>query len=595
MFAFLKSDTRGSEKPSLTPPGPAVPRAPPSNGLDDSPATPCTASTTKRCRDCPGGLVDAVASVKRPRLETISPRKSAASCADPNASASAAPGYLENARDIIRHQFGLEVLLKHRELRLIDQELAKCQIALEQLRRCHLIPFPSTCPTPDQMLDVSRGQGPALASHSDDTTPPWAPPFGVVDGPYARHYAKWLIPDPSFDGAHFEQHSAPLQSRVRGSVSEGRTTRNSFAEPALGAKGRRSTAGQKFQALSNGYPQAKDKAGSCILKRADGKTVKLVCLDCDRENFSSTQGFINHCRIAHRRDFKSHEEAAVQSGHPIDVADAGSAVTDEKPPACAPSSILVHPFARQDLTEHQAYAALRSRIDDSLRLYHAGKLPGIDRIPSARDAQARSRANRALTDEVDTPETPHLSRLMESRNFAGSLRELVADAKTKAPPETLKPDDESDDADAPVSPMDSDRGGSQARIPVVLRVPARSDASPAPGATMSHPESSKERLREMPLTSPTGVAMRRQPPNVLSSDEELDMDEANLSPNTLISKNAPSSATTESTTTRTKARPSLVPAITWTERPCLTWPRSRWTRITSHEVSAAPPAARLAL
>lgn len=42
-------------------------------------------------------------------------------------------------QQIIEHQFNLEILMKHRELRLIEQELAKCQIALEQLRRCEIV------------------------------------------------------------------------------------------------------------------------------------------------------------------------------------------------------------------------------------------------------------------------------------------------------------------------------------------------------------------------------------------------------------------------------------------------------------------------
>src|SRR5208282_692912 len=47
---------------------------------------------------------------------------------------------LDTLRDAIESQLSLEILLKHDELRLINQEMAKCQIALEQLRRCHLIP-----------------------------------------------------------------------------------------------------------------------------------------------------------------------------------------------------------------------------------------------------------------------------------------------------------------------------------------------------------------------------------------------------------------------------------------------------------------------
>ena len=117
---------------------------------------------------------------------------------------------LDGAKDIIQYQFGLEILIKHNELRLINQELAKCQVALEQLRRCHLIPYPVQCPTPSQMLEISSGKGPALQSTPGQSVPKWAPPFGVVEGPYARHYAKWLIPDPMFDGIQPLQHRAEI-------------------------------------------------------------------------------------------------------------------------------------------------------------------------------------------------------------------------------------------------------------------------------------------------------------------------------------------------------------------------------------------------
>ncbi|KAI9653910.1 MAG: hypothetical protein M1831_005595 [Alyxoria varia] len=35
-----------------------------------------------------------------------------------------------------------DIIQKHNELSLIEQELAKCMISLEQLRRCHLVPDP---------------------------------------------------------------------------------------------------------------------------------------------------------------------------------------------------------------------------------------------------------------------------------------------------------------------------------------------------------------------------------------------------------------------------------------------------------------------
>ncbi|OAQ61948.1 spindle poly body spacer protein [Pochonia chlamydosporia 170] len=461
---------------------------------------------------------------------------------------------LDPARDIIRHQMGLEVLLKHDELRLINQELAKCQVALEQLRRCHLIPYPQHCPTPDQMLDISSGKGPAVITRFGEPVPHWAPPFGVVDGPYARHYAKWLIPDPSFDGEQPEWQFTPEYTRARVSFAEGRTTRNSFTEIGPTSKGRpvRGNAGQKLQALSNGYPQPKDKAGPCILKRSDGQTVKLVCLDCNRENFSSTQGFINHCRIAHKRDFKSHEEAAVQSGHPIDVGETGGASSggtpEDKTQGNNPSfATNVHPLARQDTSDQQTYAALRSRIADSLKLYHQGKLPGVGAIPSrttGAHAPGVKKSRAAATKFNPAGETPYLSRLMKSRNFNGDLRDIVADAKTKISIADMTPDEESDDTGTPITAFDGPNDAAPARTPVVKRVPAQSGKTPAASTDSPiHTKSSKSRAAPMSLVSPSGSTldvMSKRGSDAVLSDEDMDMEEANLSPNTLVSNNAPS-------------------------------------------------------
>lgn len=551
MFAFFKSDPRGSEKKAATPvPRPHLPQT---AVPIPKPATAAVrVSASKRSRDCDedsDASLEDLLPAKRARFDSDSSPEDSETSRDSLSSASTgSPCALEQAQDIIEHQFGLEVLLKHNELRLINQELAKCQVALEQLRRCHLIPYPQSCPTPDQMLDISSGKGPALAGQPGEPVPRWAPPFGVVDGPYARHYAKWLIPDPSFDGMQPEWQFTAEYARGRTAVTEGRTTRNSFTEPAITGKGRpiRGIAGQKLQALSNGYPQTKDKAGPCVLKRSDGQTVKLVCLDCNRENFSSTQGFINHCRIAHKRDFKSHEEAAMQSGQPIDVAEPNpSSAAEDKTPTPASSTAFVHPLARQDMSDQEAYLALRSRIQESLKLYHAGKLPGVDRIPSSRRAQGAptgpSTQKARPSKFAAASDAPYLSRLMESRNFSGSLHDLVADAKTKVSFEDITPDEDSDASETPPYGFPSGLGAPTARTPVVMRVPAGTGKSPAVNAGSGRPTSSKGRHLDAHLMSPTDDAvMPKGGSNAVLSDEDIDMDDANLSPNTLISNNAPS-------------------------------------------------------
>lgn len=454
--------------------------------------------------------------------------------------ASPATAGVDEARDAIRYQFGLEILLKHDELRLINQELAKCQVALEQLRRCHLIPYPVTCPTPAQMLEISSGKGPAVRGALGQAVPQWAPPFGVIEGPYARHYAKWLIPDPKFDGIEPEWH--PVADGARGRAgAEGRTTRNSIVDfAALGGKSRPARGiGSKLQSLSSGYPQPKDKAGPCVLKRSDGETVKLVCIDCHRENFSSTQGFINHCRIAHRRDFKSHEEAAVHCGHAIDVSEPAPAVPEEKEkpvaaalPVARPPSGLVHPLANAHVSEQQAYSALQSRIAASLELYRQGKLHGVGAIPTSTPAEEPAKA--AFAGDASTP---FLSRLMQKRKFSGNLAELVKDAKKKvALDEMLSPSEDSEDMESPAV----EHAAAAPRAPIVMRMPARAIGSPAPLASTARPASSKGRSPHLGFASPpVSVSDKDEDHTRLLHHEPMDVD-ADMSPNILVSNNAPS-------------------------------------------------------
>ncbi|KAK6950823.1 hypothetical protein Daesc_007350 [Daldinia eschscholtzii] len=372
-------------------------------------------------------------------------------------------------------------------------------------------------------------------------------PFGVTEGPYARHYAKWLIPDPKFDGIQPEAHMQTEISRFRNSV-DGRSTRNSYAE--LGApqgRGRpvRGTAGQKFQALSSGYPPPKDKNGPCVLKRSDGKTVKLVCIDCHRENFSSTQGFINHCRIAHKRDFKSHEEAAVHCGHPIEVTEPSGTVGEEKPVVQNTSSSgLVHPFARENaMSESEACFSVVRRIQESIELYHRGQLPGITSVPGnskssqPQKPQSTPAAAKQQPNFLPSADSPHLSRLLQSRGFNGNLSELVSEAKAKIDlDQFFSPDDELDEVETGSNGAEN---AATHQAPSLVRIPVRATMSPA--VATARPASSKGHPPHIPYATPVPTPA----PRVISAPQtemivDDDILDAELSPHTAVSNNAPS-------------------------------------------------------
>jgi ADA HAT complex component 1 len=534
MFRFWANDSRGSDKTvgdhslmigDYTKPLPPTTREIASHSEDANIGRP-----PKRRRP---------STTDEPAVDAEGPLKRAKPDHDDARAQVGSPASLDRARDVIQHHFSLEILLKHNELRLIDQELAKCQIALEQLRRCHLVPYPTSCPTPDQMLDIANGKGPALHTNPGEALPMWAPPFGVVEGPYARHLAKWLIPDPVFDGVQAAWQPFPTHTQNR-TYTDGRSTRNTVSDgTGFGKRLVRGAIGQKLQALSAGYPQPKDKNGPCTLKRGDGQMVKLVCNDCHRENFSSTQGFINHCRIAHRKEFKSHEEAAVACGHPIDIDDTRQATATDDPSS---TSGLVHALARSEpITQQQAYSNLLTRIDSSLKLWHDGRHPTAAAIPGA----SRAAKIQMQKETAGLSETPFLARLLQLRGHDGDLMDAVADATTRE-------DDEDDFEDEGDEQVETPRQAivespvplpdlSAMRTPSTMRMPARTTAVPLPIIPNARPVSRKSQAPSALATNsvvlPASSSGLKEESSFAYDEEDLDAD---LSPNTLASNNAPS-------------------------------------------------------
>lgn len=353
------------------------------------------------------------------------------------------------------------------------------------------------------MQQVSDGTGPPMEVRGHGQ-PLYPAAWGVTDGPYTRHYAKWLIPDPIFDGGNISQ--AGQEGLLAGStVPEGRATRGSFTEPSCVAgksRSQRGSAGSKLQALSSGYPPPREKAGPLILKRStDGQLVKLVCLDCRRDNFSSAQGFINHCRIAHNRGFSSHDAAAIACGEEIETDESGGVVIDNEPGNAATVG-FVHPLIRSAHLAKKAQSfPLKSTSDYSVRPA-AGQLLDNKNRPSPPSATRKPLRTRALNTQiasmsqksgtvstfVPSPQTPHLSALMQKMGQAGDLPELISEAKKKVDLELdLLSEEDSDDEEMGTYQKDSSTHGA---LGVVRgsRLPVRATMSPAP---LDRPSSSK--------------------------------------------------------------------------------------------------------
>ncbi|GAB1193221.1 hypothetical protein APSETT444_002424 [Aspergillus pseudonomiae] len=469
----------------------------------------------------------------------------------PGANQDAAPRKVnvEKLRETLEAQLSLEVLLKHNELRLIDQEIAKCQVALEQLRRCAEIPYPGSH-TPGQ--SVSNGTGMAVLAPGNGPPPLSPAPWGVTDGPYTRHYARWLLPDPRFDGGELEP-ATPLGFGAPGTpLMEGRSTRgNSGGDGYWASKSRfqRGSGNMKLQSLPNGYPPPKEKAGPMIIRRkSDGVLVKLVCLDCRRDNFSSTQGFINHCRIAHNRNFASHDAAAVASGEPVEVDEAGAIIGG-----------YVHPLIRSAHVIESSKTPSASEASDnamprkpSVSSRQASSVVETPR-PSAHPLPTQRRTPAKPSDDfLGSPATPHLSSLMQLKGVGLDLDRLVGEAKTPVDLSAYS----SDEGESDVEPAPPSVNTSHGEQPTETRIGRQPMRTTAPQAGSRRPGSRKgvDKTSHKPLTletlTPTRAAPYQSPygpPSSVAPIDDLRLREvdgvdrsANLSPNTVESNQAPS-------------------------------------------------------
>ncbi|KAG0020294.1 YEATS domain-containing protein 2 [Entomortierella chlamydospora] len=160
--------------------------------------------------------------------------------------------------DIIEHQFDLEILLRHAEGATIAQELAKAERMLEDLR--HAI--------------LSERQG----------------------SPYGNSTVSRTIGGP-------DSHQSNRQSSRRTTAYYGRDVRQPEALYAVRADGQFVKYGPKR--ISNLFCSPGSRAR---VNRV------LGCPKCDRYDFGSIQGLINHMRLSHKLVFKNTEEGVRYCG-----------------------------------------------------------------------------------------------------------------------------------------------------------------------------------------------------------------------------------------------------------------------------------------
>jgi ADA HAT complex component 1 len=439
----------------------------------------------------------------------------------------------------IENQFNMQILLKHNELRLIDQELAKCQVALEQLRRCELRPFPgSQKPTES----VSAGTGPAVNPQPGFTKPSHAAPYGVTDGPYSRHYRKWLLGDSQFDSENIRD----LSFAESATFAASRPTRNSGSARKSTGKSVGNIPGEFMPSIPN-YPVApakKEKSGPLILRRSnDGNLVKLVCNNCQRGDMNSIQGFLNHCRIAHKVDYKSHDQAALDCGRLLDDAEIANLPADASNMPFAkgaPKSASVRASVSSAAPMHTANAAVHPFNVPGAALPVSNRKPTKKRAAvTARPLAASPVTNAPPSTFKPSTQTPRLSALFAKNNLGGDLNQAVANAKLKV---DLSGEDDTSSPDpltpsSPSAPKQSTNASMPANTSTVPRPPSRKGyrqpqqrARPSPLApqTQQLPPSNLATTPTLLLRSPSDMSAHLSPhtadsnPGMISDLEDDD-------------------------------------------------------------------------
>jgi ADA HAT complex component 1 len=293
-----------------------------------------------------------------------------------------------------------------------------------------------------------------------------------------------------------------------------------------------------------------------IKRKIDGQLVKLVCLDCRRFDFSSTQGFINHCRIAHSRTFASHDAAAAASGEPVEVDEAGAVIGGNTDSSSTAPPGYVHPLIR---SAHTIETPSKDNIQRSS--VSDGATSKENTVGQSDDSVAESpRKKLEMTSPVTpdpafkaSPDTPHLSSLLAGLGLGLDLHKIVGDAKTAIDLDEFFSEGESEEEPESTTEASQDRPQLSVRG---SRLPARTTM---PQAASERPNSSKglekargsNKPRHLDVSTPAKQASylsSYETPSTslgglqLNGSQDVDMMDSaeNLSPHTVESNQAPS-------------------------------------------------------
>lgn len=179
----------------------------------------------------------------------------------------------ETLRSILTDQVDLEIRLKHKELKLSEEEIGKCEAQMLALRQFFEVPN-----------ELS------FRNEPNDFTLKY---YDILNRSLSVNYTKLQ------QQQYFQTNQSTLQPLTDAEPLE---QPHSYRTRSTTSSLRPSIGGLSL------------RVSGCIYRRTDGIIVRLTCPDCKRSNFSSAQGFLNHNRIAHNKEFASQDDAALRCG-----------------------------------------------------------------------------------------------------------------------------------------------------------------------------------------------------------------------------------------------------------------------------------------
>ncbi|KAK6453699.1 NUF1 protein [Scheffersomyces xylosifermentans] len=218
---------------------------------------------------------------------------------------------LEQLKEIITNQIDLEIRLKHQELRLTEAELSKIESQMILLRKFFEIPNEVKIDGEPNEFTVKY-----FSILKDSLTSTYSSlknqPIESIDGYNASAYGLFK---PDYLGDRSDPFSGLNNLNCPPPLGSGHSYRTRSTTSSLRPT---TTATSPANAAAN-FTAAKlnNQNLGCLYRRTDGIIVKLTCPDCQRSNFSSAQGFLNHSRIAHAKEYTSQDAAALKCGEII--------------------------------------------------------------------------------------------------------------------------------------------------------------------------------------------------------------------------------------------------------------------------------------